>query len=75
MAQRFEVALPQEYLELLPDESEPFDMERALGAFEAFVDSLRGLGLAGLHLFVLADTKLSAKALQRLCRESFRQRF
>lgn len=66
MAERFEVKVSPKYLDALPDDESPASANQALDAFYEFVGDLRRYGAPGLHLFVLNDTELGARALREL---------
>jgi methylenetetrahydrofolate reductase (NADPH) len=66
MAERFQVAVSPDYANQLPEREGPDTAEQALEAFYGFVRRLQALGAPGLHLFVLNDTALGARALREL---------
>jgi len=67
MQSRFNVSVPQSYLEALPDDpASPQSKEEACELFLSFVDQLRKLGAPGLHLFVLSDKTGACTVLTNL---------
>ena len=71
MAKRFEVGLPPELANSLPDEEaakkDPEGaMEQSIEAFVKITERFKKLGAPGLHLFDLTDTVISCRLLKEL---------
>jgi methylenetetrahydrofolate reductase (NADPH) len=65
MSARFGFSMPEKFLKLLPDD--PKDSEnQILDCFNHLIEDLKKAGAPGIHLFVLSDLELSAKALRQL---------
>ncbi len=65
MAQRFGFSLPKKVVDSLPEN--PVGCEQQIiDCFLGLIDELKRAGAPGIHLFVLQDLELSAKALLQL---------
>lgn len=66
MAARFEVAMPDSFLNTLPAEDTGTTPEQIIEPFFKLTEKFRAAGAPGMHLFVLSDTELCCRALRQL---------
>lgn len=66
MAQRFQVAMPKEFLMSLPEDETKAYPEQILEPFYRLTERFKAEGAPGLHLFVLTDTELACSAMRHL---------
>jgi len=65
VAKRFAVPIPREILETLPADEKNPSPDQIVEVFATLCERFRQAGAPGVHLFVLADTKLCAQVLSR----------
>ncbi len=65
MSARFGFSMPEKFLKLLPDDPKE-SQNQILDCFSHLIEDLKKAGAPGIHLFVLSDLELSAKALRQL---------
>ncbi len=66
MVERFNVAMPKDFLKTLPEEEKGVHPDQILEPFFRLTERFRAAGAPGLHLFVLTDTELCCLALKDL---------
>lgn len=66
MAQRFEIPIPEWYKSLLPKSDTEANAESSLEAFLLLTEKFKSRGAPGLHIFVLSDTDIASRALNKL---------